>query len=55
MKLETYFEKAMKIENLNVRLAKLETICFKAMPQSQIWIKAYNEAKKLRKQGYKYW
>ena len=55
MKIETYFKKAMEIKNKNIRLAKLETICFKAMPQCEIWQKAHNESLKLRQEGYRYW
>lgn len=52
---ETYFKKAMEESNPNIRLAKLESICFKTTPHSEIWEKAKSEAIKLRKQGYKYW
>ena len=55
MKAETYFKKAMEEENLNIRLAKLESICFKTIPYSEIWEKAKREASKLREQGFKYW
>lgn len=55
MKAETWFKKAMEIENPNLRLAKLETICFNFLPHSEIWEKAKEEASKLRKQGAKYW
>lgn len=55
MKPETRLQKALAIENPNIRLAKLEGICLKSMPHSELWKKAKAEAKKLREAGAKYW
>lgn len=55
MKLETRLKKVLEIKDENIRLAKLEGICLRAIPYSAIWEEARAEAKKLRKAGAKYW
>lgn len=55
MKLETRYKKALEEKNPNVRLAKMESICFRAMPHSEIWEAAKQKATELRTAGATYW
>ena len=55
MKLETRYKKALEEKNPNVRLAKMESICFLAMPHSEIWEAAKQKATELRMAGATTW
>ena len=51
----TLVRKAMEVEDPNIRLAKLESVCLTTLPYSEVWKKAREEAQKLRKEGARYW
>ncbi|WP_317400407.1 hypothetical protein, partial [Anaerotruncus colihominis] len=46
---------SMEVEDPNIRLAKLESVCLTTLPYSEVWKKAREEAQKLRKEGARYW
>ena len=45
----------MEVQDPNIRLAKLESICLTVMPYSEVWRIAREEAKRLREAGARYW